>query len=400
MNIGMILDNEFTGDLRVENEVTSLVEAGFNVYVLCFNHGTKEPIENFHGAHILRLKLSLFAKNKMKGFANTIIDPFTKYWSWHLMKLIKKYDIQAIHAHDLYMLGAAFKANKSLGKKLPVIADLHENYPEALKNYKFTKTFPGKVIVSIPKWFETEMKWVNKADHVITVIEEANDRYKKMGVQDSKMTVVANYVNEEFFISGKDQSDLKKRFENDCVIFYAGGFDIHRGLESAIKSIPIVLKEIPNIKLVLVGAGRIEEDLKELSVSLNIEKHVVFEGWQKPESLPGYISVSQVCLIPHLKNEHTDNTIPHKLFQYMLLEKPVLSSNCIPIERILKDSEAGVTYQSNDENDFADKLLYMIKNPDLLRKMGINGKKAIRKKYNWAKTSENLIQLYKQVFSA
>ena len=35
MKIGMLLDNEFTGDLRVENEATSLVKAGHEVFILC-----------------------------------------------------------------------------------------------------------------------------------------------------------------------------------------------------------------------------------------------------------------------------------------------------------------------------------------------------------------------------
>ncbi len=76
MNIGMILDNEFTGDMRVENEVISLSKAGYKVFVLCFNHGNKKAHEDFHGAHIIRIPLSKFRKNKMKGLVNTFIDPY------------------------------------------------------------------------------------------------------------------------------------------------------------------------------------------------------------------------------------------------------------------------------------------------------------------------------------
>jgi hypothetical protein len=50
MNIGMVLDNEFTGDLRVENEVQALRRGGFNVFVLCLNFGNKPSIEEYHGA--------------------------------------------------------------------------------------------------------------------------------------------------------------------------------------------------------------------------------------------------------------------------------------------------------------------------------------------------------------
>ena len=62
MRIGMILDNEFSGDLRVENEVTSLQNAGHQVFVLCLNYGRKKNYEEFNGAKIVRFKFQRILK--------------------------------------------------------------------------------------------------------------------------------------------------------------------------------------------------------------------------------------------------------------------------------------------------------------------------------------------------
>ena len=397
LKIGMILDNEFTGDMRVENQVISLQKFGYQVYVLCLNHGSKNEHELYHGAEIIRLSISLFKKNKMKGFTNTFIDPYTRYWSKNLIKVIKKYSIDIIHAHDLYMLGAAFNANKKLSKKLPVIADLHENYPEALKNYKYTQVFPGKYIISIPKWERTEIEWLKKSDYVITVIEEAVERYVKLGIDAKKIHVVQNYVNADEFDSSTIDNEIVNRLSPYNTLTYIGGFDYHRGIEHVINSLPIIIQAIPDFKLILVGTGKNKDELIELSKTLNVEEHISFEGWQPPSKLTSYLVASDVCLIPHLKTIHTDNTIPHKLFQYMLLKKPVISSNCSPLKRIIENESCGLIYNSDDKLDLAEKTINIFSNTEMQKQMGLNGHKAVINSYSWKHAASNLIKLYSEI---
>jgi len=113
--------------------------------------------------------------------------------------------------------------------------------------------------------------------------------------------------------------------------------------------------------------------------------------------LSSYIKASDLCLIPHLKTVHTDNTIPHKLFQYMIYEKPVVASNCNPIKRILDETRSGVVFESNNEADLANKIIELYNNYELQLEMGKKGKEAVRKKYNWDETSKNLITLYNKI---
>lgn len=397
MKIGMVLDNEFTGDMRVENEVVSLVQAGHEVFVLCFNYGNKKSRENYEGGTILRIDIDAKVKGKMKGLTNFIIDPYTYYWSKKIISFVREYNIEVLHMHDLFMLGAAFRARRKLKATLPIVGDLHENYPEALKYYKFSNTFPGNLLISIPKWERTEKKWIQQADHIITVIEEAVDRYGALGLDVEKMTVVANYVRKDEFLKGTISSEMEAVYKNEFTLSYIGGFDTHRGIDEVIKALPLVRNEIPNVKLILVGAGRNEADLKALAHSLNIDDLIDFKGWQPPTALPSFISASDICLIPHLKTNHTDNTIPHKLFQYMLMSKPVIASNCTPIERILKSAKAGLSYTSGNEKELAECILSLHKDRFLLKEMGQNGQQAVHQTYNWENTAKNLVALYDSI---
>lgn len=392
MRIGMILDNEFTGDLRVENEVITLQNAGHKVFVLCLNFGAKKNHEKYSDAEIFRISMPKVIKKKLVGLNNTIFNLYPIFWSIHIKRFIAKNKIEVLHVHDLWMLNSAYKANKEFN--LPVVSDLHENFVHALNHYRFANTFPGNLLISKKRWEKSEIEWTNKADYIITVIEEAVKRYKTLGIAEDKISVVANYVNLDSFLSSPIDENIINKFKENFTITYVGGFDVHRGLESTLKAVPKIVEEISEVKLILVGAGSNYSSLVQLSKELNIENYVSFEGWQPHEKLSSYIKASDICLIPHLKTAHTDNTIPHKLFQYMIFEKPVVSSNCNPLIRIINETEAGVIFSSNNENDLATKIITLYNQPNLRNKMGIKGKNAVIERYNWDMTSMNLINIY------
>jgi len=396
MNIGMLLDKEFYGDLRVENEVQALSAAGFKVYVYCFMFNGTFREDDYHGATIVNIPVSKKFIYKLRGLTNTIFNFYPGYLVRTIKKYIAQHQIDALHIHDLYLFEAGLRI-KNLFKNIILIGDLHENYVEGLKYYKFANTFPGNVLISIKKWQASEVEWCSKFDYLITVIEEAVERYKNLGIPENKFSVVPNYVNLDTFLTDKIDKSIVRKFKDNFSVIYVGGFDVHRGLEVAIKAVPFVVNKIENFKLVLVGTGRNFEDLVSLAKSLNIEKYISFEGWQPVKKLSSYIEASSICLIPHLKTQHTDNTIPHKLFQYMVFEKPVIASNCKPLERILNKENAGLVYNANNSEELAESILTLYKNPELRMEMGKRGKEAVISKYNWKEAAKNLISLYQNI---
>jgi glycosyltransferase involved in cell wall biosynthesis len=401
MRIGMILDKEFPPDMRVENEANSLVKDGHEVYLLCFDYNSICPKhEIYKGIYLHRIRKNKKWVNRGRALINTTLNYYTYFWAKQISNFIKKYKIEVLHIHDLYLIGSALLANKKLN--LPIVGDLHENYVEGLRYYRFANSFPGNILISIPKWERKEIEWCNEADYLITVIEEAVERYKSLGIPEEKITVVANYVNQDEFLlpiktGAESYSEISQKFKDKFVVTYIGGFDIHRGIESVLKAVPKVIKECPNVKLVLVGKGKTLKTLIKLSQNLEVEKYISFEEWQPPSKLPFYIKVSDICLIPHLKTSHTDNTIPHKLFHYMLLEKPVVATNCNPIERIINEAKCGLIYENNDSIGLAECIIKLYKDLELREQMGKNGKKAVLEKYNWENTSKNLIKLYESI---
>jgi glycosyltransferase involved in cell wall biosynthesis len=107
--------------------------------------------------------------------------------------------------------------------------------------------------------------------------------------------------------------------------------------------------------------------------------------------------ISQICLVPHNDYEHTQTTIPHKLFQYMLCQKAVLVSDCAPLKRVVGETGFGKTFKASDPKDMAEKLIQMRNDGDELNQQGERGYLAAITQYTWAKDAEALVRVYEQL---
>lgn len=387
----MVLDHAFPPDVRVENEALSLIEAGFEVGLLAIGPDDRPEREMHRGIRLFRDRLSAQVRNKLRGLAGTM-----PLLSWYLDRRIRQihqeFPFDALHMHDLYLFGGGLRAGKKLG--VPVVGDLHENWVEALKHYAWSTRFPGKLVVSIPRWERVERQWVNAVDRLIVVIEEARERNLRLGVDPEKIIVVPNTIKRAEFESYAVEPELVDAIRSDLTITYTGGFDVHRGLVSVLDAMPLVLDQVPGARLVLVGDGRIRGELEAQAEQLGIAEHVRFEGWQPQARLKSYILGSDVCLVPHLKTVHTDATIPHKLFHYMYLERPVVVSNCRPLERIVREVDAGLVYPAGEAAPLAQAILTLAAEPDQAEAMAQRGRAAVLDRYHWEATARHLVEMY------
>ena len=392
LRILMVLDHPFPPDVRVENEARTLLDAGFDVSLLSIAPDHRPEREVYRGIQIYRDRLAKTLRNKMRGLAG-MLPLYTYYLAHRIQQVYRERPFDVLHLHDLYLFGGGLRAGRRLG--VPVVGDLHENWVEALKHYAWSSRFPGKLVVSIPRWEWLEARWVNRVDRLIVVIEEAAARNEALGVPKKDITVVPNTIQLAEFDQYEEDAALIERIRSPLTITYTGGFDVHRGLASVIDAMPRVLDIYPEARLVLVGDGRIRGDLEAQADRLGIAERVLFEGWQPQAKLKSYIAASDLCLVPHLKTVHTDATIPHKLFHYMYLSRPVIASNCTPLERIVGETEAGMVYPAGDAEALAEAILHLAAQPDVRQKMGERGRRAVLERYNWEATARGLVEMYR-----
>lgn len=386
MKILMILDREFPPDLRVENEIEALQHKGHEIHVACFTRKNRLSVEKIGDLTVHRARISDFI---YKSSVGALTFPFYfNFWRKFLYQILKREQFDAIHVHDLPLVRVGVELKNKYN--VPLAADLHENWPAYLRISKHTKSIMGRILSPNRKWIHYEREILQHVDRIIVVVKEAKNRLVRLNLNEESIHIVSNTLNIKHF-----NIDIHKTNPDEIVLFYAGGITYHRGIQTVIKALSLIKHSVPNIRFRILGEGRYQSELMKLTKRLELDNQIVFQGWQPYKKMIEFLKEADFAVIPHLKSEHTDTTIPHKLFQYMYAEKPVIASNCEPIERIIRETDSGYIYREDKYSELADILASLYN--DKSKELGRNGKLWVKKKYNWGQDSQVLIDVYEKL---
>ncbi len=389
--IGMILESPFPpNDPRITKEATTLIEAGNEVHLLVprgLQQAYKDEIDGIH-IHRADIGKGIMAKISNEIHRITFMHPI---WRRAIYSFLQNTDPDILHVHDLTFAATAIKANQ---KHLPVVLDLHENYPAAIHAWSKLSFIRKNFTLNYNRLVRHEKAMCDSYDHIITVIDEMKTRLQTVhGISETKISVIPNT---EFSNYGKESPELPPKFremtQERLVLSYVGAWGPHRGLETAVYAMESIIKDIPNALLLLVG-GKVEQQkqIQKLIDSLHLNQSIVIAGWQDAKLLPSFMKLSHVGLIPHLSNEHTDNTIPHKLFQYMTLSKPVLVSDCPPLKRVVESTQCGGVFCSGNATDLSRHMTALLGDAERLVALGQNGRSAVETGgWSWETTAQKL----------
>ncbi len=124
-------------------------------------------------------------------------------------------------------------------------------------------------------------------------------------------------------------SQLAQKFgisPSDRVIMYMGSFFYFSGLDEVIKQLPRFIAKDPMVKLLLVGGGEQEEELRSLVSELGIEDQVIFTGFVDFYELPRFMTLGNVAINPLKVSTVAGAAFPHKVLQYMAVGLPTVST--------------------------------------------------------------------------
>jgi glycosyltransferase involved in cell wall biosynthesis len=129
------------------------------------------------------------------------------------------------------------------------------------------------------------------------------------------------------------------------VIAYMGSFFYFSGLDMVVEEFGKIAPKNPNLKLLLIGGGEQDSQLKDLVSELNLEQQVVFTGFVPYIDLPKYLQLADVAINPMLSGPVSNTAFPHKVLQYMAAEVPVVSTKLDGIYETF-GSDSGITWVS------------------------------------------------------
>lgn len=387
----MILENTFPPDVRVEKEIKSLISAGHKIVLACSSSASKDEVEGWNGATIIRERMPLFI---YKSSVGCLLFPFYfNYWRKFLKSIFNKYKFDAIHLHDLPLAKVAKEF--SIKYKIPFVLDLHENRPEIMKLYDHVRTFPGNIIISIKRWNEYQKRYTKLADKLILITNEAKiDYLSKYDLNSQKIAVIPNFVDLEDINSISFDTEILNKYKERFVVVYFGDTGLRRGTATIIQAANL-LKEHKDIHFLIIGKSREDRNLKRLISELDLS-NIELMGWIPYNKAVSYIKASKIGLCPFLRNTHHDTTYANKMFQYMVFGKPIIVSDCTSQKNLIKKEECGSVFEAENADDLAERIIAMKQSPKYIE-LSDNSYYAVINKYNWKNAVEHLITLYREL---
>ena len=182
--------------------------------------------------------------------------------------------------------------------------------------------------------------------------------------------------------------------EKEIIITYAGSFSQKDGVEYLIDAFCEISKNNKDLLLVLLGGSKkVIKDKVLLKNITNIEFVDYLpdaDYWQK-------LSESDILCMTRIGSPYANAGFPFKLGEYLATGNPVVATDVSDISYYLKDKQDFVMAKASDTNSLISALEYLIKHPELRRKIGINGHNKCRKFFNPEINSQTLLRFVEKI---
>lgn len=330
--------------------------------LICKNMNKYQPIVVCGGENLK----AIFEKNNIKSYA---LDFSTKkiFGSVHgLKKVIKENNIKIVHAHDNNASLNAYLVKKIYGVDIKIISHIHSCYPW-LKTENLNK--------KIDSYLRPKYDYNIACGNLVYNFYKENTNY----FIENKSSVVSNAIDVESInnIELFNSEGLKKEYsipKEKVVLGFVGRLCEIKGIIPFIKRIAIDKKEFKDCKILLVGSGNKEKEIRRLIKELDIEDLFVLTGFQ--ENVYKFYNIIDIFFIPSLYEG-----LPMVLLEAMAFKKPVVSMNVGSISEVINE-ENGKLIDIGDYKEFTKQLVEIKNNRELINVYGENSYKVIKKNYN------------------
>jgi glycosyltransferase involved in cell wall biosynthesis len=391
MRICKVFDADYPWDVRVEKIARTLVENGNHVHLISRNCERRPAYELRDSIHVHRLPVlfpaSLNSRLSFPAFFNPL-------WIRHISRVVEQQSADVIMVRDLPLVLSAVSAGRR--HRVPVLFDMAEDYPAMIRDIWRFEGGKFRNLVMRNPWAvkQVERLSVHRVDGILTVVEESKARLvDQYGIRPDRISIVSN--TPVLPADGAPRQGQIERVENERVkLVYVGGLQEGRSLDVVIAGIRQVSHTV-DCSLTVLGSGHSEPELRRMASELGIESRVHFEGFVDHAAIGEFIASSDVGLVPHAATDHTNTTIPNKVFDYMWHGLPVLASNTRPVQRIVETEGCGLTYRWDRPEDFA-ATLPKLADSEVRRRMGEKGRNAVERTYNWGADAKRLLAVLAQ----
>jgi glycosyltransferase involved in cell wall biosynthesis len=322
---------------------------------------------------------------KCPDFLFELLELAYNLFAWR--KISRELDAQRpdfiYERHAFFLCITAFMAGR---RKIPLVIEVNE----LVGDLRIRKQ---PLLSFIARW--TDRASFRRAALIIVVSPHLKKRIVDYGIPSERVLILPNAVAAEDHVSLHNGEPLRQKLglKNDHVLIgFIGWFVEWHRLDLFLKVFAKLHREQPNVRLALVGEGRLKEELQGRVRDLAIETAVFFVPAVPHHEVPSAIAAFDVAVVPH-SNEYRS---PIKLFEYMAEAKATLSPRTEPIKMIVEQGKNGMLFEPLNEDDCFNALQQLARDAGLRTRLGSAAREHVLSNHTWAANARRvLVQLDK-----
>ena len=290
----------------------------------------------------------------------------------HLASVAKTHKIEIIQAGQILPLGTlAWLFWRR--KKIPYIFYAHGLDITLPQRFMRKKTLLKKIIVN--------------AKGMVANSYFTKDELVKLGADSKKIIVVYPCPNLELQqVSETETAKIINDYglKNKKILLTVGRLVERKGHDLTIKSLPKIIKQVPNVAYLIVGSGPREKYLKDLTVQSGLSEHVQFIGAVDQKKLAALYQVCDAFIMPSRQLANGDvEGFGIVYLEANLFGKPAIGGKSGGVPEAIVDGKTGLLVDPNSVNEIALAAIKLLTDPAYAERLGLQGLERVSNEFNW-----------------
>lgn len=381
------------GPTRISEFAYNLVKAGHKVKVITsfpnYPHGI--IFEGYRGKFFQREVLKGVIVERCLSYTSpkmSFIRRMMGEISFEIISTIRammseQYDIVFVSSPPFFSGIVGYLISKI--KNSCFIFDIRDLYPDSAIVYGVLRNPLAVKILRKLEYF-----YYQKADRIIAVTEGVRKHVLQCGINESKVIKIPNGANVDIFTPRSPSQEIidKYKFGDKFIVIYVGRFARYHGTITIVECASL-LKRNHDILFILIGEGTEKKNSMELAKKLELN-NVIFLDEQPQNRVPLFLASADIGIAIAKDVEFVKMALHVKMFEYMACGIPVVLSALGESEEVIIESEAGICVPPENPQELAKAILELYHNPQLGKKMGMNGRRYVVEYYSREKLANRL----------
>ena len=302
-----------------------------------------------------------------------------------------------IHAHSPVLNALpAIKVARRLD--IPVVYEIRAFWEDAAVDHG--STTEGSLRYRATRALETRA--IRQVDHVFTICEGLRADIVARGISASKVTVIPNAVDiDSFQLASPPDPQLQEKWglAGKTVVGFIGSFYAYEGLDLLLDALPELIHQRPDVRVLLVGGGPQETNLRQQAEQLGLGEHVIFTGRVPHKEVSRYYDLINILAYPRHPMRLTELVTPLKPLEAMAQGQLFVASDVGGHRELIEHGKTGILFKAGDRHSLTSALFDLLDSPGQWPELRANGRNFVENVRNWRNSVAHYVPPYAAALS-